>query len=87
MVHLTGRGMDIIHLSGKRALDGAGALCLPRRIIVTNADPETPIAGPCTVLTPRTLRASGAVALWPHRRDGTRTSVRDVQGKRPWTGG
>ena len=81
VVHLTGRGVDVVHLSGKRALDGAGALCLPGRIIVTNVEPDLKIPGPCTMLTPRELRATGAVAIWASGSDVARINVRDTQGK------
>ena len=82
---LKGRGVDVVHLSGKRALEGAEALCLPGRIFVTNTDPDTPIAGPCQVLTPRALRASGAVAIWRGTQGPIWRTVREDAGARPWT--
>ncbi|CUX82548.1 MAG: competence protein ComEC [Roseibaca calidilacus] len=85
IVLLKGRGVDVVHLSGKRALEGAEALCLPGRIFVTNTDPDTPIAGPCQVLTPRALRASGAVAIWRGTQGPIWRTVREDAGARPWT--
>lgn len=85
VVLLKGQGMDVVHFSGKRALAGADALCLPGRILVTNTDPEAAIKGPCSVLTPRSLRATGAVAFVAGANGPIQRSVRDSEGARPWT--
>lgn len=85
VVQLKGRGVDVVHLSGKRALADAEALCLPGRLLVTNTDPEMPITGHCRVLTPRDLRTSGAVALFAGPDGLIETTVRAAEGARPWT--
>lgn len=85
VVLLKGRGLDVVHLSGKRALEGTAALCLPGRILVANTDPESPIPGPCQALTPSVLQESGAVAIWQGPDGPVRHTVRGLEGARPWT--
>ncbi len=85
VVLLKGRGLDVVHLSGKGALLAADTLCLPGRILVTNTEPEAAIAGPCRVLTPRNLGASGAVAFVAGPNGPIQRSARDAEGARPWT--
>ncbi|MCC1480386.1 ComEC/Rec2 family competence protein [Roseibaca sp. Y0-43] len=87
VVHLRGHGLDVVHLSGQRGLAELPALCLPGRLIVTNTDLDVPPEGPCTVLSPRDLRATGAVAFRANEKGVARYDLRDTQGLRPWTGG
>jgi competence protein ComEC len=63
-----------------------GALdCGAARILVLTADPETPPGGDCIVVTPRTLRATGSLAL---AADGTLLpDAAAVAGRRPWSPG
>lgn len=86
VVLLKGRGVDVVHLSGKRALDGVDALCLRGRLLVTNTEPEREANGTCSVLTPSALRDTGALALHQTENGLTQRSVRDTEGARPWTG-
>jgi competence protein ComEC len=87
VVHLSGHGLDVVHLSGKRGLEGLAAVCLPGRYIITNTEPDLPTSGPCTVLSPRILRNSGAVAFYRTKTGVARRDLRDTEGQRPWTGG
>ncbi|WP_397542166.1 ComEC/Rec2 family competence protein [Roseovarius salis] len=77
-------GWPVRALRGKRA---AAALtgCAPGEWIVLTAEPQDGL--PCNLLTPRTLRETGAVALY--REDGQIRVVnaRDLTGARLWTGG
>ncbi len=86
VVHLRGHGLDVVHLSGKRGLQDLDTLCLPDRVIVTNTDPEVPIEGPCTLLSPNVLRGIGSVAYYATKKGVARRDLRDTEGRRPWTG-
>ncbi len=69
---------------GKRAISAQN--CTDRDWVVTNV-PDTP-ALPCRVLGPRTLRDSGALAIWPDAPGGLRiVSAKDLSGERLWNGG
>ena len=76
-------GWPVRALRGKRA---ARALsdCAPGEWIVLTAEPRAGL--PCHVLSPRTLRRSGAVALYREGDRITALSVRAVTGRRLWAG-
>ena len=65
------------------SLRGQG--CAVADWVVTNV-PEAPDL-PCKVMTPRALRDSGALAIWPDTGQGLRiVSARAVSGERLWNG-
>ncbi|MDD7969705.1 ComEC/Rec2 family competence protein [Roseinatronobacter alkalisoli] len=85
VVHLRRNGLDVVHLLGQRGLDYLPALCLEGRFVVTSAQPEA-VQGACHIITPRDLRASGAIAM-TLRDNGVLVmrTVADTSGQRPWT--
>ncbi|SNS76990.1 ComEC/Rec2 family competence protein [Tropicimonas sediminicola] len=72
------------HLAGKTGLKELGERCGPG-VIVTNVEVETRPAGPCWLLDPVDLRATGAVAL--RIRDGGLEveTVAERSGQRMWS--
>ncbi|MFN7003134.1 MAG: ComEC/Rec2 family competence protein [Roseinatronobacter sp.] len=84
VVHLHGGGFDVVHLSGKKALEDLPALCLPGRIVVTN-EAYDGSRGRCTVITPSDLRATGARAYWLKEGELQVRSVAQASGQRLWT--
>lgn len=78
-----GQGAYLIPVKGKRAVEAA--TCDIADIIVTNV-PEAPRL-PCRVITPRALRETGALAIWPGAEGPQILSARDLAGARLWNGG
>ena len=75
----------LIHVSGKRAIaDFAG--CNPGDIVVMNGEMEGFAPAGCTILDPKTLRATGAVALVGQGKTARLVSARDLAGDRMWSG-
>lgn len=75
----------LIHVSGKRAVAGFTG-CHRGDIVVMNAQMEGPVPPDCLILDPRTLRATGAVALVGAGNAARLVSARDVGGDRMWSG-
>ena len=86
VVHLQGGGFDVVHLAGKRALAQLPDVCLPGRIVITTEAPEQR-AGPCELITPRDLRATGARSYRLKNGRIEMQTVTERSGRRPWTGG
>lgn len=86
VVPLRGNGLDVVHLLGQRGLDTLPDLCIAGRIVVTSAQPEGAGHGACQLITPRDLRASGAMAMTLHD-DGTVVvhTVAKTSGQRKWS--
>jgi competence protein ComEC len=73
-------------LGGKRAAE-AMTDCAPGEWVVLNSAPPDGRAAtlPCTLITPASLRRTGAMALY-RTGDGVRVvTVRDITGKRAWS--
>ncbi|MDE3123010.1 MAG: ComEC/Rec2 family competence protein [Paracoccaceae bacterium] len=80
-------GVPAIVLSGRRAADAATGACAAARVVFVEGEgPKTPPQG-CLVIGRKTLRRTGALALW---RRGARlefVTTTSVQGDRPWVRG
>ncbi|MEO9573829.1 MAG: hypothetical protein ABJ263_14025 [Tateyamaria sp.] len=76
---------NLIQVSGKRAI-ASFAGCRPGDIVVMNGELAQPALPDCLVLDPKTLRATGAVALVGEGKDARLVSARDVGGDRMWSG-
>jgi competence protein ComEC len=83
---MVGSGLDVVHLHGKRGAEQLGAVCLSGRIVVITTNPDPRPDGPCTLITPRDLQASGARALWLTGGRMVWQSDDLASGARPWTG-
>ena len=76
--------LGVVLVAGKaaarapRGCDGAG-------IVIYSADPESPPAGPCEVITPATLRRTGALALVESAGALHLRSAAEVTGRRLWS--
>lgn len=68
---------------GKRAF--AATECAAGDWLVTNVMPQ--MAKPCHVLGPKTLRQTGALAVWPEGKEPRIQSARALTGQRLWNGG
>ena len=84
VVHLRGRGFDVVHLAGQRALAQLQDVCLPGRIVVVTQELEAR-EGPCRIISPADLRESGALALSYRGGVMTTRSVVQAGGQRRWT--
>ncbi|MCM2562136.1 ComEC/Rec2 family competence protein [Lutimaribacter sp. EGI FJ00015] len=79
-----GGGSRLLVAKGKRAL--AAQSCDASDWVVTNVSQPRDL--PCRVLSPRALRDSGALAIWPDARNGPRIlGAKEVSGARLWNGG
>ncbi|WFE76106.1 ComEC/Rec2 family competence protein [Roseinatronobacter sp. S2] len=84
-VQMRSGGLDVVHLLGQRGLDYLPDLCTDGRIVVTSAQPDTR-SGTCLLITPRDLRASGAISISTQGGGGmVMRRVADTGGARPWT--
>jgi len=81
VIHLRGQGLDVVHLSGRRALAKLDALCLPGRLVVTSEN-APPAQRHCHLITPDDMRHTGALAI---AADGRKTTAAMRAGERPWT--
>ena len=77
-------GVEIVHLSGKRAVAGM-AQCSKNQIVVASVDIEHQITGGCTLYDPKKLRLTGAVALRNVNGTLNTITVRQTSGARLWT--
>ena len=84
IVHLRAGGFDVVHLSGKRALEDLPELCRAGRIVVTNT-PFDGLGGDCTLITPTDLRATGARAYSWKKGETQMRSALQVSGQRLWS--
>ena len=78
---VAGTGWPVIALSGKRAAE-ALTTCRPDDWIVLTAMPTVDL--PCRVITPETLRATGAIALFDDGGKVREVTAREVTGARLW---
>ena len=83
VVHLRGSGFDVVHLAGKRALARLPEVCLTGRIVVVTEQPPAS-SGPCTLITPRDLRQTGARAYEMRGAQLRLRTVTEASGMRPW---
>ena len=75
-------GWPVRALPGKRAAAELGDCAAGEWVVLT----ETPRPGlPCQVVTPASLRQTGALALWREGATLRAVSVRDLSGTRLWT--
>lgn len=79
--HVAATGWPITALSGKRAAE-ALATCRREDWIILTAAPSTDL--PCHVLTPETLRTTGAVALFRENGKVRKVTARQITGARLW---
>lgn len=78
-----GQGATLHAVKGKRAL--AAATCAAADWVIT--DVPVPPKMPCRVITPRELRKTGALAIWPDAKGPHIVSALDLAGRRLWNGG
>ncbi|MEI4232545.1 ComEC/Rec2 family competence protein [Roseovarius sp. D22-M7] len=73
-------------LGGKRAAEGLTECATGEWVVLNTAPPEGRVASlPCTVVTPASLRKTGAIALY-RTETGVRTvTARDLTGIRAWS--
>ncbi|MEM9350912.1 MAG: ComEC/Rec2 family competence protein [Pseudomonadota bacterium] len=72
-------GVDFLHLTGKRARE---ATCGGADILILGDEPEVPLK--CDVVSPQTLKATGALAYEVHGGSLKIKTARDVAGRRMW---
>lgn len=78
---------EIVHLTGKRAIEIAAQYCKAGSILVVNKNVSAGFdkhAG-CVVFDPSTLRNTGAIALGYHGSGFLITSTQAASGNRPWS--
>jgi len=77
-------GVEIIHLSGKRALAGFDR-CGPGQIVVVSVKVDPPLTGGCDVYDPIRLRETGSMALTLENGAIKMHTARQETGTRLWT--
>ena len=80
-------GLRVLHLPGVGGAREAGDWCSAGATLVLNVEPEAEVRGDCTMLTPRTLRRSGAVAITLQAGAAHLTTEAEITGRRRWSGG
>lgn len=87
LVGLHRAGWDVVHVVGAEARDAArmAELCLPGRILVLT-ESHAPDLGACRLITPQSLRATGALAFDLRAGQLHERTVTGISGRRLWTG-
>ncbi|MDO5643896.1 MAG: ComEC/Rec2 family competence protein, partial [Paracoccus sp. (in: a-proteobacteria)] len=76
-------GLNLLHLTGKSAIESAGPACRDGAIIVSDQRLDG-VSGDCILLDARALRQSGAIAISQTRAGPLWTSTAEATGRRPW---
>lgn len=74
---------DLVHVTGRAALDRVRAACRPGRIVIVNQVLEDTPEG-CLLLGPRDLERTGALAIRFGAAGPRITTARQVSGERAW---
>ncbi|WP_245924817.1 ComEC/Rec2 family competence protein [Aliiruegeria haliotis] len=77
-------GVSLRHLTGRGAVDRLQEGCGADIVVINTSVERLPRTG-CRLVTPETLRRSGALAVWPEAEGVRILSVRDTEGARMWS--
>jgi competence protein ComEC len=84
---LRGGALDVVHLHGRRGAGHLSTVCVAGRVVVMTTDPDPRPTGPCTLITPRDLAATGAQGAWLRGGQVIWRSAAQASGQRPWSEG